>query len=88
MEEQGFMVLTLLAENNDRVEPSVEDLQEWASSNGISHPVLADVGWAVSHSYPTSGGIPAVHMLGPGMEIVRVNDRSITKEDIQALLPL
>ena len=87
MEDQGFMVVTLLTENNDRVEPTLEDLQEWASSNGIGHPVLADVGWGVSYRYPTSGSIPVVHMLAPGMEIVRVDDRSITQEDVEALLP-
>ena len=79
------MVVTLLGEDADRQTPTVEVLQEWAASNGISHPVVADAGFQVSYRYQF-GGYPATHLLAPGMDIVAV-DAHIAKTDVEALLP-
>ena len=38
--------MTLISENNAGESPSLEDLQEWANDYNITHPVLADSGYA------------------------------------------
>ena len=40
--DSNSTVITLMGKNADEQSPSQEDLQEWASSYGLNHPVLAD----------------------------------------------
>ena len=86
------MVFTLILENYDYASPSVSDLAGWASNFGLTHPVLADPGTAVGYSYigttgVTSIGLPSTQLLGPGMEVLAVNQYSISRSMIEAHLP-
>ena len=73
-EEDGLIVIQMLAENNSGTTPTTEDLESWAASSGQTHPVVADAGWAVSNRFEVDYGIPTFSLLAPGMEVVTVDD--------------
>lgn len=55
-ERDGLMVLMLMGPE-DGVEPSQESVAEWAKTQGLTHPVLADVGWETTRRW-TVGAEP------------------------------
>jgi len=75
-----------MAENNSGVTPSTDDLTTWATTYGLTHPVVADANWGVGNQYEQDGGIPTLTLLAPGMEIVAV-DAWVGDSDIEAVLP-
>lgn len=86
-ENRGLVVLTLLAENSWSQTPSSSDLSGWTSMAGYTRsPVLADPGWQISDRWEKDGYIPTVSLIGPGMEVKKV-DSSINENDIKNLLP-
>jgi hypothetical protein len=82
------VVITLMGENNASVTPSTEELMSWADTYGLSHPVVADPNWGVTTRFVTGSsiGLPAMHLLGPGAEVLIVNDW-VSESDIVAALP-
>ena len=85
---QGLMVITLLGENEYGSTPSQADLQNWAYSFGIDHPVVADSGWAITSRYVTSSSIylPTMHLLGPGAEVLAA-DTFLSESQVVSALP-
>jgi hypothetical protein len=82
--DRGFFVVDLLGEDAGGGEPSTDTLVNW--SQGHDYVVMADPGWAVSYTGYVSGGIPAMSLLGPGLEVVILNGYP-QASDIEALLP-
>ena len=66
--------------------PNISDLQLWANEFGIHHAVAADPGFAVSRLYNPDNEIPSMTLLGPGAEIV-ILDQLITEAQILPHLP-
>ena len=84
--------MTLIAENSDYGDPSLEDLQEWASTYNITHPVLADPGFSetlkylrADPSFTGSIGLPTKQLLAPGMVVNMVNEQ-VQRSDVEALI--
>ena len=84
--------MTLIAQNDDRGDPTLEDLQEWANSYNLTHPVLADPGYAeilkylrADPNFSGSIGLPTMQLLSPGM-IVEQIDAPIGRSDIEVLI--
>ena len=85
------MILTLIGENDSGVAPSQTDLQYWADSFGLTFPVLSDPGFYKGASYIPGGTInmPNYQLIGPGMEILAVDEwgSGISDATIEANLP-
>lgn len=84
--------MTLLSENNAGESPSLEDLQEWADTYNLTHPVLADSGYAEILKYLWADpdftgniGLPTKQLLAPGMVVDMVNER-VQRTDVEALI--
>ena len=56
-ERDGLMVLMLMGPE-DGVEPNQEHVGDWAKTQGLTHPVLADVGWETTKRW-TVGAEPS-----------------------------
>lgn len=82
----------LMIENSSYITPSVSDLGAWASAYGQSFPVLADGDMGVTGGFiwadgVTSFSLPSKHLIGPGMEVLAINEWSIPASLIEAHLP-
>jgi peroxiredoxin len=84
-QSQGFIVLTLLGEDTFGDTPDQSDLESWANSYGLEHPVLADANWAVSNRWP-GAYIPTMHLLGAGATVIAGNTY-VSETQIQLNLP-
>ena len=84
--DRGFIVVTMLAENNSGSAPTMEDLQAWQATYSVTHPLVSDGGWAASYDYVTVG-IPSQQLLKPGAELVVVDGFGLTGADIEPYLP-
>ncbi len=85
--------MTLVSENDGGNDPSLEDLQYWANTHNLTHPVLADPNREKILPYlradPEFTGnirLPNMQLLAPGMVIDQVNTRSLERSDIEAHL--
>ena len=84
--------MTLMVQNSSYDAPSVSDLNAWASDYGLSFPVLADEDMGVTSGFIWADGVtsirpPSKHLIGPGMEVLAINEWSITNSLIEAHLP-
>ncbi len=84
--------MSLMIENWAGGIPSVSELGSWASSYGMSSPVLADAGMGVTSQFiwadgVTSFALPSKHLIGPGMEVLAINEAHIPASLIEAHLP-
>jgi hypothetical protein len=84
--------MTLISENDASTDPSLEDLQDWANTYNLTHPVLADPGYAeilpylyADPNFNGTIGLPNMQLLAPGMVVDKVNIR-IERSDIEALI--
>ncbi len=86
--DQGFMVITLLGEDQFGGAPDQGDLQTWADAFGLTHAVVADPGWGVTVRYIDGYtiGLPAMHLVGPG-GVVLVRDGWISESTVASNLP-
>ncbi len=86
--DDGFIVITLLGENTFGQTPSRGDLQTWADSFGIDHPVVADPGFGVGARFVTGGSLylPSTSLLGEGAVVLK-RDATISNGDIVGALP-
>ena len=82
------MLIVLMAENNDGVAPTPEELTGWAQTYGSSHPILSDINWGITSRYTGGGsiGLPTDHLIAPNMEFIKL-DTHVTEEDIIQYLP-
>jgi len=87
-EDDGFVVITLLGENSAGRTPTQADLQSWANSFGIDHPVVADPGFNVGARFVSGGQLylPSTSLLGPGA-VVLERDSYVTTNDVLGALP-
>ncbi len=86
-EDQGLIIITLLAENSYGGTPSQADLEDWEAEAGYSGaPVLADPGWGTESKYEQDGYIPTVSLLGPGAEML-IKDVNVSESQIKQVLP-
>lgn len=78
----------LLTETRSGNPTDQDDLREWVSLYGVTHPVLADPNWEVSYRFATSASIslPSMHQLAAGAEVLQVETR-IDAAEIEAALP-
>lgn len=71
--DQGFILLSIW-ENESGEEPSLDEIQDWADSNGMSMPVLRDGGLSTISNYASGSiGLPYTFLLGPGLEQIKAN---------------
>jgi|TARA_B110000495_G_C22527069_1_gene320873 hypothetical protein len=82
----------LIIENSAYSPPSVSDLGTWATNFGLTHPVMADPGASTSYNYigteaDGSFGLPSLQLIGPGMEVLAVNESHIPASLIESYLP-
>ena len=70
----------MIGENNSGPNVSQGDLQYWANTFGLTHPVVADPGFDVTAQYlfadpnfSGSFGLPNMQLLSPGMIVERSN---------------
>jgi peroxiredoxin len=86
--DSGFIVMSLMGEDISSETPSVADLSAWAEGRELTFPVLSDGGFELTTTY-TSGGLgflPTHTLIGPGMEVLAVNETWISEETIDACL--
>ena len=70
-EEHDFLVVTMLHDSTREI--GVEDLNSWANTHGLTHPVILDNDWELSNlAWPTSDGRPLSKLLGPGAEVAEL----------------
>ncbi len=86
-EQQDLMVITLLGENIYGQTPSRADLQEWAQSFGIHHPVLADSNFQVTARFIDGNQIalPTMQLLDRGL-VIQVRDGWVSEGQVEQLL--
>ena len=61
-------------------------MSDWADEYGLTFPVLADVDWEVDSRWNIDGAEPTHTLLGPGLQVLMVDER-ITTADIEAAIP-
>lgn len=86
--EEGLMVITLLGEDAGGRTPDTADLQDWADSFGIDHPVLADPGFGVGARFVNGSSLylPSTSLLGAGATVL-ARDAYLSTGDILDALP-
>lgn len=84
----GFIVITLYAENMTGGQPSPSDVQGWVDAFGLTHPVVADPYYDVLVRY-ISGyyiALPSMQLLAPGAEILQL-DSLVSESQVVNALP-
>ena len=86
--DAGFIVITLLIQNNESEPPTQEELMEWASKFGQTFPVVTDVNGDVAMRFAQREtlALPSHSLIAPGGEVL-IADDDVTEEDIVASLP-
>ena len=77
-EDQGFMYLTVLPQNESGAPPSLDDVNEWTDDHGICAPVLGDDGTYGTALVP-DGAFPSLSLIDRDMTMVE--DRISPAED-------
>ena len=76
-----------MGENMSGGTPTQAQLKDWAQTYDIQHPVVADAGWDVTVGYAGySFGLPSMHLLGPGLEVL-ARGTWVSEEQIKRALP-
>ncbi len=81
--------MTLVGEGNSGYDVDMDDCAYWADWHGSTMPILADGGFRTGGNYipGTSIALPNQQLIGPGMQILAVNDGWISDPTIEAYLP-
>jgi len=86
--DQGFIVITLLTENYEKIAPNQAELNVWADEYNHTFPVVSDAERYI-HSYAAKGKgevkLPSSILLGPGAELLMVN-KDVVEADVVAAL--
>ncbi len=81
------MFLETMIQNNDDADPSQEDLTTWASTYGLTMPVLSDVGEGVVYSFASGSiGLPYTVLIDRG-EVVSIVGTASTSDMDTLLAP-
>ena len=63
-------------------------MNTWVERYGINYPMVLDAGWSTTARYTGPQiGLPAMTLIKPGLEMVKVNGR-VSEAEIEAILPL
>ena len=74
--EQGFQMIEVLLENAGGAPASQADMQAWADDYGMTTvPVFEDSAYQLWPYMERDWGIPTIVHIGPGMEVLSVDDR-------------
>ncbi len=84
--DRGYIVITLLGENNSGGAPTTDELQEWAASYGSTHPLVSDAGFGYGWNF-MSGALPSQTLMGPGAVLVQIDQYGLGGSDIEEVLP-
>lgn len=76
----------MLGETNSGGVPTSEDLQEWASTYGSTHPLVSDPSFGYGWNFMT-GALPSQTLLAPGAVIVATDQYGLNGSDIEEVLP-
>ena len=80
-------MITLLGENLASQPPTQAELAQWAATFGLNHPVVADPNWGVTGRFVSgSFGLPAMHLLGAGAQVLQ-RQTFIDENEVIAALP-
>ena len=78
--DRGFIVMTLLSEDENQQPADLEYLQEWANRDGLTFPVLQDLDSSEILNYVRADpnfsggyGLPTMQLISPGMKVEIVN---------------
>jgi len=79
--DEGFTVITMMSETEEMDTPTATELQEWASANGITHPVVADPNRQILSAFQAASeyagdsiSLPNLQLLTPGMVVALSNN--------------
>jgi hypothetical protein len=78
--DQGFMYVTLLAQDNEGNPPDNDDLNAWGDTYGITSPILGDPGETYASAAVPDGQYPTTVMIGRDMKVrerVAPNDAAV-----------
>lgn len=76
------MFLEILIEDGDYNPPTLEVLEDWSSTYGLTMPVLSDADEAGLNGFATGGiGLPYTVLLDKGGVVVDANSPSISAMD-------
>jgi peroxiredoxin len=82
-EDQGFVYVTVLHEDEHNEPPDLEDVNRWADAFGITAPVLADPDRSGTGSSVTQGQYPSMMVIGRDMvvdeRVVDLTDAGVRK---------
>ena len=80
-------MITLLGEDAASNPADGNDATAWADTFKLNHPVVADPNWSVTARF-TSGsiGLPSMHQLAAGMEVLQTQTR-VSEMEIEDALP-
>ena len=79
--DENLTVITMMSENEDGDTPTATELQDWASANGITHPVVADPNRQILSDFQADSedagdgiSLPNLQLLTPGMVVALSNN--------------
>lgn len=79
------MLVEVLIENNDRVQPTVPDLGEWADTYKMTFPVLQEEEGEGNFWLYSDGGLPTKVLLDHGSAI-DISHKDFNEPEIEDLL--
>ena len=87
-ETAGFIVITLIGEDNGGGIPTRADAEAWVEAFDLTHPVVVDPQWRITARFTGYGELllPANHQLAAGLEVLQV-DTLVSEAAVQAALP-
>lgn len=81
------MIIQLMGEDKSGSPPDLDDVEKWVTKYDVTFPVLADPNWSVGNRYEKDGYIPTWTLMGPGLEILAV-DEIVRTSRIESVLPI
>jgi hypothetical protein len=81
------MIVSAMGEDVTSDTPDQAELQAWADRYELTTPVIADDGWSLLKRYSKAQSYPRYTLLGPGAEVIFVNQKTYSESEIEAVLP-
>ena len=80
-------MITLVGQTATGATPTPTDLEIWANTFNLTHPVVSDPGWGVTGRFVSGTfGLPSMHLIGPGGEVLQ-RQTWIDATEVEAALP-
>ncbi len=76
-----------MGEDTTSATPDQADLQAWATTYGLTTPVVADPGFGLLGRYSTTRSYPSYTLIGPGGEVISKDESGYERSAIEAVLP-